>query len=143
MLQTVERVVNYRNAVEHPDGRAGTLHIRNFRLDPNGKFSEPGWWTEKDAIKGVESSIGADFCCITENLLMLAEETIVLWANDNLRFPQMSRIAMVPGERRDPQKPILYVVTVSEELEHKLMNMAAQQVPPAAEQGDVIRANEN
>jgi hypothetical protein len=55
MWDTVERIVNYRNAVEHPGGRAGTLHIRNFRLDPNGKFSEPGWWIEKDGIKGVEN----------------------------------------------------------------------------------------
>lgn len=89
MLDTVERIVNYRNAVEHPGGRAGTLHIRNFRLDPNGKFSEPGWWIEKDGIKGVESSIGFDLFAITENLLMLGEEVVVLWAQDNLHFPHL------------------------------------------------------
>ena len=36
-----ERVVDYRNAVEHPEGHSGTLKIRNFRLDPNGKFPIP------------------------------------------------------------------------------------------------------
>jgi hypothetical protein len=67
LLSTVERVVNYRNAVEHPEGYSGTLKIRNFSLDPNGKFSEPGWWTEKDGKKGPESSIRADLYGITEN----------------------------------------------------------------------------
>jgi hypothetical protein len=52
MLQTVERVVTFRNAVEHPGGHSGTLHIRNFRPEPNGKFTEPGWWLEKDGKKG-------------------------------------------------------------------------------------------
>ena len=48
MVETVERVVDYRNAVEHPEGHSGTLKIRNFRLDPNGKFSVPAWWIERD-----------------------------------------------------------------------------------------------
>ena len=110
MLETVERVVDYRNAVEHPEGHSGTLKIRNFRLDPNGKFSEPGWWIEKDGTAGVESAIGADFVGIVENLLMLGEE--MMWANENLRFPQFSCVACVPEERRDRNKPIQYVVTV-------------------------------
>jgi hypothetical protein len=38
LLPTVERVVNYRNAVEHPEGYSGTLQIRNFRLDPQWEF---------------------------------------------------------------------------------------------------------
>ena len=38
------------------------------------------------------SSIGADLFGIVENLLMLAEELIVMWANDNVRFPQFSRV---------------------------------------------------
>jgi hypothetical protein len=41
MLPAAERVVSFRNAVEHPGGHFGTLHIENFRLDPNGKFTEP------------------------------------------------------------------------------------------------------
>jgi hypothetical protein len=105
------------------------LHIRNFRLDPNGKFSEPVWWIEKDSQKGVETSIGADLFAITENLLMLAEEVVVLWAKDNLHFPHLLRIALGPEERRDPNNPILYVVTASAELEQKLAGLQAQQAP--------------
>jgi hypothetical protein len=132
MADMVERIVNYRNAVEHPGGRAGTLHISNFRRDPNGKFTEPGWCIEKDGIKGVETSIGGDLFVITENLLMLGEEVVVLWAKDNLHCPHLSRIAIVPEERRDPNKPIVYVVTASAELEQQLVSqMQAGQVPPA------------
>jgi hypothetical protein len=45
---TVEQVVRFRNAVEHPGGHSGVLNIRNFRLEPDAKLSEPCWWTEKD-----------------------------------------------------------------------------------------------
>lgn len=55
-------------------------------------------------------------------------------AQDNLHFPHLSRIALVPEERQDPNKPILYVVTASAELEQKLVNMQAQQAPPTAGQ---------
>ena len=74
MVETVERVVDYRNAVEHPEGHSGTLKIRNSRLDPNGKFSVPAWWIERDSTASVESQIGADLVGIVENLLMLGEE---------------------------------------------------------------------
>jgi hypothetical protein len=37
--------------------------------------------------------------------LILAEEIFVLWATDNLQFPQFSRIALVPEEKRDPNNP--------------------------------------
>ena len=30
MVETVERVVDYRNAVEHPEGHSGTLKDQEF-----------------------------------------------------------------------------------------------------------------
>ena len=87
------------------EAHAGTLIIRDFRLDPNGKFSEPGWWIEKDGNKVPESSISADLFYILESLLILAEEIVVLWGADNLRFPQAQRIAFLPEERRDRDNP--------------------------------------
>ena len=98
-------------------------------LTPNGKFSEPGWWLEKDGQKGPESSIGADLFGIVENLLVLAEEMVVRWAADNLRFPQAQRIVIVPEERRDRDKPIQYVVTASVEFEQKLTDFIEAQGP--------------
>ena len=102
MLETVERVVDYRNAVEHPEGHSGTLKIRNFRLDPNGKFSEPGWRIEKDGTAGAESAIGTDFVGIVENLLMLGEEMIVMWANEN-SFSAILVCGLGAGRRTRPK----------------------------------------
>jgi hypothetical protein len=94
--------------------------MRNFRLEPNGKFTEPGWWLEKNGKKESESCIRVDLFTIVQNLLILAEEVIVLWAEDNLRFPQAHRIAILPEERRDPNIAIRYFVTSSLEFERKL-----------------------
>jgi hypothetical protein len=76
---------------------------------------------------GVESPIGADLVGIVENLPMLGEEMSVMWANNNLRFPQFSCVAWVPEERRDRNKPIQYVVTASPELERKLAELQERQ----------------
>jgi hypothetical protein len=57
---------------------------------------------------------------------------IVLWAADNLRFPQAQRIAILPEERRDRDNLILYVVTASLDFEQKVTDfIQAQGTPPA------------
>jgi hypothetical protein len=58
---------------------------------------------------------------------------VVLWACDNLRFPQAHRIAILSEERRDPNNPIQYVVTASLEFEQKLTDFIkaeGQGTPP-------------
>ena len=57
----LQRVIGFRNAVEHPGGRSGTLHIRNFQMAANGKFDEPAWWLEKNGKNEPESSIRAGY----------------------------------------------------------------------------------
>jgi hypothetical protein len=52
---------------------------------------------------------------------------VVLWAADNLRFPQAHRIAILPEERRDRDKPIQYVVTASLEFDQKLTDFIEAQ----------------
>jgi hypothetical protein len=57
---------------------------------------------------------------------------IVLWAADNLRFPQAQRIAILPEERRDRDNLIQYVVTASLDFEQKVTDfIQAQGTPPA------------
>jgi hypothetical protein len=41
MVKTVERVDDYRKAVEHPEGHSGTLKSRNSGWIGTGKFSVP------------------------------------------------------------------------------------------------------
>jgi hypothetical protein len=56
---------------------------------------------------------------------------IVLWAADNLRFPQAQRIAILPEERRDRDN-LQYVVTASLDFEQKVTDfIQAQGTPPA------------
>jgi hypothetical protein len=45
---SIEYFIGLRNAVEHPGGYNGELRIENFSLDPDGKISEPTWFTVKD-----------------------------------------------------------------------------------------------
>ena len=51
----------------------------------------------------------------------------MLWAEDNLRFPQAHRIAILPEERRDPNIAIQYFVTASLEFERKLTDFIEAQ----------------
>ena len=100
---TVEQVVRFRNAVEHPGGHSGVLNIRNFRLEPDGKLSEPCWWTEKDGQKTPESWIGADLGGIINKLLALTELIFVSWAAENLRMPNFLR-KPCNSSRKPPRK---------------------------------------
>jgi hypothetical protein len=122
----VERVVTYRNAVEHEGGYSGTLRIMNFRFQPGGKLLEPGWLIEKDGKNTPESSIGADLCGLVENLLVLAEDLFVSWAAEHLRMPQFSRIYFVPEKERDATQPLKYVVNATEELVEKIAKFEAE-----------------
>jgi hypothetical protein len=122
----VERVVTYRNAVEHEGGWSGTLRIMNFRFQPGGKILEPGWLIEKDGKNTPETSIGADLCGIVENLLVLAEDIFVSWAADHLRMPQFSQIYFVPEEDRDAIQPVKYVVNATQELVEKIAKLEAE-----------------
>jgi len=125
----IEYFVALRNAVEHPSGYSGTLHIRNFRLDANGKLSEPAWWREEKGTKTPEASIRADFDGIIDDLLTVGEDILVYWAQVNLRMPQFMRIAFVPKENRDPSNPIKYIVTASDELVQKIAELQNQRGP--------------
>ncbi len=56
----------------------------------------------------------------------------MLWAADNLRFPQAQRIAILPEERRDRDNLIQYVVTASLDFEQKVTDfIQAQGTTPA------------
>jgi hypothetical protein len=110
---TVERVVTYRNAVEHEGGSSGTLRIINFQLQPDRKITEPGWWIEKDGKNTPTTSIRGDLCGIVGNLLVLAEDIFVSWAAEHLLVPQYMQVYLVPEEERDATQPVKYVVNAS------------------------------
>jgi hypothetical protein len=122
-VEGVEYFVSLRNAVEHPGGYSGTLRIKNFALEPDGKLVEPTWYLEKDGCPTAEaSSIRADMETALHNLLLLGEDIFVSWATENLKAPEFSRLALVPEERRDPKCPLKWVVTASSKLEELILS---------------------
>jgi hypothetical protein len=122
---TVERVVGYRNAVEHEGERSGALRIENFRFQPGGKLLEPCWWIEKDGKATAKTSIRADLCGIIETLLILAEDIFVSWADKHLRAPQHTQIYFVPEGERDAAQPVKYEVNATQELVDKIAKLEA------------------
>jgi hypothetical protein len=117
-VEQVEHVVNFRNAVEHPGGYSGELRITNFALEPDGKICEPTWFLQKDGARVTDpSAIRVDMETALHNFLLLGEDIVVSWADNNLSAAAMAQVAVVPEERRDPSCPIKYVVTASRQLE--------------------------
>lgn len=117
----IEDLINMRNAVEHPDGYNGELVIANFTLGANRKIDEPTWHREKDGkAASKSSSIRADMETCINNLLALGEDVFVSWAWDHLQLPEMTRLAYIPEDKRDPICPIKWTVTVSQHLEDLL-----------------------
>jgi hypothetical protein len=123
---TVERIVSYRNAVEHEGERSGALRIENFQPHADGKISEPCWWLEKDGQNTPKTSIRGDLCAILENLLVLAEDIFVSWAVEHLRAPQHTQIYVVPEGERDAAQPVKYVVNATQELIEKIAKLGAE-----------------
>jgi hypothetical protein len=90
-------------------------------LEADSRLREPVWYLEKGGkIVDAISSIRADMAIFIHNLLVLGEDVFVSWAEDRLRAPELLQVAIIPSERRDPQCPMEYIVTVNAELERKL-----------------------
>jgi hypothetical protein len=66
-------LIRKRNAVEHPGGRSGTLHIENFKPLPDGRFASPHWHRDHDQPTGLVQ----DFETYLENMLTLGEDMLV------------------------------------------------------------------
>jgi hypothetical protein len=92
----VETFVKMRNAVEHPGGHSGDLVIRNFRFEPDGALSAPDWRRDKDdRTEYGPVSIVDDMRVGVENLLILAEDILVIWAIDHAAFPGAMAVPVV------------------------------------------------
>jgi hypothetical protein len=82
-LEWTKRVVDMRNAVEHPDGYSGRLHIRNFTVSQSGRaidVTEPTWFLNDEE----PCSISSEMLITSDNLLTLCEQTLFL-VSANLR----------------------------------------------------------
>ena len=105
----IERVINMRNVVEHPDDPAGPLIVKNFhtvRQQPL-TIASPAW------ALGTESPVDMteDMERISEQVLTLYEAVLVdgvIRSAPNSPFT----IVEIPEAERDPVMPIRFVPTV-------------------------------
>jgi hypothetical protein len=62
-------VVQMRNAVEHPNGYSGVLHIRNYELMPDGSIRRPVWCRNDE----LPSRMVDDMAGLCDQMLVAAE----------------------------------------------------------------------
>jgi hypothetical protein len=134
MLKTDESLwirplVRMRNAVEHPGGRSGTLHVENFTAEVVAStimVLEPVWYLNNDE----KSPIVRDMGVFTDNLLTLCEQTLILCLEKfKKNFPIV--IAEVAEADRDPHCPVRYKMTVDTS---KIALPSATEKPPDGDQ---------
>jgi len=102
-------LVEMRNAVEHPGDRSGTLITENIVLKNGRELVPPLWRRAKDStIAYGPLPIIDDMRVAVSNLLILAEDVVVMWAIDHLDPPNAMEIFAVPEAKRDPHCAIKY-----------------------------------
>lgn len=94
----IDQVIRMRNAVEHPGGWSGTLHIENFKF-VSGVLQRPTWHLDDDPPLHLVDHIG-ELC---EGLLVFSEELLALLIEKHLS-PTL-QIVGIPEEHRNASMP--------------------------------------
>ncbi|MHB1216756.1 MAG: hypothetical protein ACYC1L_00970 [Alphaproteobacteria bacterium] len=105
----IGELVQKRNAVEHPNGRSGKLHIHNFIHLPDDRFRQPVWHLNDDPPGDLLG--GLRIAC--ENMFTFAEELLVLTVRKKLSSPIVD-IFEIPESERSTSEPIRYTVHFKE-----------------------------
>jgi len=100
----IQRLVTFRNAIEHPSGKLEELHVHDIELVPFGtgcKLGEPSWAYGSEP----STSIVGDMEVAIENILELAEDLLVVLLKT--KFPKIPlRFVQIPVDQRDPKMPV-------------------------------------
>jgi hypothetical protein len=106
----IRQLVRMRNAVEHPGGKSGTLHVENFSSEVTGstaRILEPVWYLNNDK----KSPIVLDMAVFADNLLTLCEQTLILCLEKFKKdFPIV--VVEIAESDRDPHCPVRYKMSV-------------------------------
>lgn len=101
----LKRLVDMRNAAEHPEGKRGPLHVLNIELvsqdDQRRLFQEPVWFLKDEQ----PFSIVADMRTMLDNLLTFAEDLLIA-AYVQLHPGLIVQFAQIPEQDRDPKCPV-------------------------------------
>lgn len=96
----IRKIISMRNAVEHPEGRSGILHIHNLELvtlDDTDNYSliEPTWCLNSDD----RVSIIKDMDTFVSNMLEFSEDLLVTCITTK-GIPEMLRLVKIAEDER-------------------------------------------
>jgi hypothetical protein len=101
--------IRMRNAAFHPGGLNGNLVVRNFRFEPDGTLAAPDWRRDREGnTEYGPISIVDDMRIGVGNLMVLAEDILVMWAIDHPALPGATVMTAIPEGGRNPACPIKY-----------------------------------
>lgn len=106
----IQKIVKMRNAIEHPGGSSGHLHIHNFRIPYiNSKplIVEPSW----NLNSAPATPIIGDMTTFINNLLTFCEEILILCL-EKLDNKLPVKVVEIPESKRRPECPIRFRVTM-------------------------------
>jgi hypothetical protein len=111
----IKKIISMRNAIEHPGGYAGYLHIHNIEIASDAKTKNPllvppTWHLNNEP----RASVLNDFETFIWNLLEFAEDLLVFSLETfDKKFPIV--VAQIPEEERDPKCPVRLRMTLTDE----------------------------
>jgi hypothetical protein len=103
----IEELIRKRNAVEHPGGRSGTLHIENFTPLTEGRFLLPRWHRDQSEALG----LFPDLETYLDNLLTLAEDMLVSCIHHRTQH-SIIQFVEIPPDDRDTACPMRLTVQI-------------------------------
>jgi hypothetical protein len=110
----IEPFALMRDAVEHP--KSAQLVLKNFTRDGRA-LREPVWSLEKNGkVEYGPLPIIDDMDVAVRNLVVLAEDMLVMWAQVNLVAPEASEVRAIPETRRNPASPVKYRIRPTDAL---------------------------
>lgn len=104
----IHQIVKMRNAVEHPGGYSGHLHIRNFEVDTTDatpSIHEPLWYLNDDP----PTLIRSDLHVFVSNILELTEDMLIS-ALIKQKKPGFVEIFEIPENQRREEAPIRFCI---------------------------------
>jgi hypothetical protein len=103
----VGELIRKRNAVEHPGGFSGTLHIENIASLPDGKLIEPLWYRDQNE----KSWLFPDLHIALDNMLTFGEDMLVSCIAKCTPF-KLIQFAEIPEAERRPDCPQRIAVVI-------------------------------
>ncbi len=98
-------LIRKRNAVEHPRGKSGTLHIDNFTVTPTRDLVLPHWKRDQNEPTGLFN----DLTMYLDNMLTVGEDMLASCIHHQLQH-EVIQFVEIPVEDRNVECPVRITV---------------------------------